>query len=213
MPEEPEFVVVTGDICGSKQLNGSDRYQIQLFMKSAIVQLNEEFRAMMEAPATVTKGDEFQALIKTPANAYKIIQAMQKMVFPTSLRYGVGMGKIYRMGGVLPIEMDGPAFHRANEALVMAKKNKCSMWFISEDSSRDALLNTIFLLISAIKSKWNERHFLIYWDYLEEGTYWKVAQKRNITPQAIGEILKNIRATEVLKAEKNLEIILHQLFP
>lgn len=208
--ERREYVVVMGDISGSKQLNGSDRYQTQLFMKSAIVQLNEEYRSAIEAPTTITKGDEFQALIDRPVNAYKIVRAMQKMVFPTVFRYGIGIGSIFRMGGVLPIEMDGPAFHRANQALAQAKKNKSGIWFVSDNPSFDELINTIFLLISAIKSKWNERQFLLYWDYLEVGTYRKVAEKRNVTPQAIGDVLKNIRATEVMEAEKNLESVLSQ---
>jgi hypothetical protein len=210
IPEQREFVVIIGDISGSKQMNGSDRYQTQLFMKSAIVQLNEEYQAVMEAPATITKGDEFQALIENPVNAYKIVRTMQKMVFPTVYRFGIGVGSIYRMGGILPIEMDGPAFHRANHALVQAKKNKSSIWFISENTPIDTLINTILLLISAIKSRWNERHFLVYWDYLAEGTYRRVAEKRNITPQAIGDVLKNMRATEVIEAEKNLEAVLSQ---
>jgi hypothetical protein len=208
--EQREYAVIIGDISGSKQMNGSDRYQTQLFMKSAIAQLNEEYQAVMEAPATITKGDEFQVLIESPVNAYRIVQTMQKIVFPTVYRFGIGIGSIYRMGGILPIEMDGPAFHRANQALAQAKKNKSSIWFISDNTSIDTLINTIFLLISAIKSKWNERHFLIYWDYLEVGTYRRVAEKRNITPQAIGDVLKNMRATEVMEAEKNLEAVLSQ---
>jgi hypothetical protein len=210
IPEQQEYVVVIGDISGSKQLNGSDRYQTQLFMKSAIVQLNEEYRSVMEAQATITKGDEFQALIDSPLNAYKIVRTMQKMVFPTVFRFGMGIGPIFRMGGILPIEMDGPAFHRANRALAQAKKNKSGISFISDNSSFDALINTIFLLISAIKAKWNERQTMLYWDYLEAGTYRKVAEKRKVTPQAIGDVLKNIRATEVMEAEKNLEAVLSQ---
>ena len=132
--DQQEYVVVIGDISGSKQLNGSDRYQTQLFMKSAIVQLNEEYRSAMEAPTTITKGDEFQALIDSPVNAYKIVRAMQKMVFPTIFRYGIGIGSIFRMGGVLPIEMDGPAFHRANQALAQAKKNKSGICLISDNT-------------------------------------------------------------------------------
>ncbi|RQW07234.1 MAG: hypothetical protein EH225_02280 [Calditrichaeota bacterium] len=199
-----EYVVIIGDISGSKRLNGMDRYQTQLFLKSALVQINEEFDNFLEAPATITKGDEFQALIDKPDHAYHIIQILQKMVFPISIRYGIGIGPIYRMGGKLPIEMDGPAFHRANHALTQAKKHKSYIWFRSGESSTDTLLNTIFLLISSIKSKWNERHFQLYWDYLELGTYKKVAAKKNVSPQAICDVLKNNRAVDVLEAEQTV---------
>lgn len=208
MQDSQDYTVVIGDISGSKQLNGMDRYQTQLFVKSAIVQINEEFQSILEAPATITKGDEFQALLSLPCEAYQMVRVLQKMVFPICIRYGLGIGNIYRMGGTLPIEMDGPAFHRANRALTLAKKNKNDLWIHSLNKNFDQLVNTIFSLISAIKSRWNERHFKLYWDYQELGTYKQVAMKENVTPQAIFDVLKNSRAIDVISAEKNLEKIL-----
>lgn len=207
MQDSQDYTVVIGDISGSKQLNGMDRYQTQLFVKSAIVQINEEFQSILEAPATITKGDEFQALLSLPCEAYQMVRVLQKMVFPICIRYGLGIGNIYRMGGTLPIEMDGPAFHRANRALTLAKKNKNDLWIHSLNKNFDQLVNTIFSLISAIKSRWNERHFKLYWDYQELGTYKQVAVKESVTPQAIFDVLKNSRAIDVISAEKNLEKI------
>ena len=207
MQDSQDYTVVIGDISGSKRLNGMDRYQTQLFVKSAIVQINEEFQSILEAPATITKGDEFQALLSLPCEAYQMVRVLQKMVFPICIRYGLGIGNIYRMGGTLPIEMDGPAFHRANRALTLAKKNKNDLWIHSLNKNFDQLVNTIFSLISAIKSRWNERHFKLYWDYQELGTYKQVAVKESVTPQAIFDVLKNSRAIDVISAEKNLEKI------
>lgn len=207
------YTVLIGDISGSKRLNGMDRYQTQLFVKSAIVQTNEQFSPYIEADMTITKGDEFQGLIDTPAHAYRIIHALQKMVFPIRIRYGIGVGPIYRMGGVLPIEMDGPAFHRANHALNSAKKRKSEIWFLSDNPLLNQLINTSFSLITAIKNRWNERHFKLYWSYQELGTYREVAEQENVTPQAICDVLKNSRATDVIAAEKNLQDIFAQLVP
>lgn len=206
--DSKNYTVIIGDISGSKRLNGTDRYQTQLFLKSAIVQINEEFSSSLDAPTTLTKGDEFQALIREPLPAYEIFHALQRMVFPMGLRFGMGVGPIFRMGGRLPIEMDGPAFHRANRALGLAKKHKTNLWFISDMSHFDSLVNTIFELISSIKSKWNERHFQLYWDYQELGTYKMVAQRKNVTPQAICDVLNNSRATDVIQAEKNVKAVL-----
>ncbi|GAB4336288.1 MAG: SatD family protein [Calditrichia bacterium] len=211
------YTVLIGDISGSKRLSGNIRYQTQLFMKSAIVQINEEFKHCIEAPMTITKGDEFQALIDRPSEAYRIIKTLQKMIYPVQIRYGLGVGQIYRMGGVLPIEMDGPAFHRANRALNLAKKKKTEIWFVAEDDLFDGLINTIFTLISAIKSRWNERHYHIFWKYQELGTYKSVANTEGVTPQAICDVFKNIRATDVLYSEeqlmKALDVFFEQLQP
>ncbi|MFZ0389910.1 MAG: SatD family protein [Calditrichia bacterium] len=213
MTNSEKYCVLIGDISGSKRLTGMDRYQTQLFVKSAIVQTNEQFGDYIDAPMTITKGDEFQGLFHNAAQAVEVVQSLQKMVFPIRIRYGLGVGNIYRMGGNLPIEMDGPAFHRANRALNMAKKRKSDMWFISEEEMMDQLVNTIFALISAIRSRWNERHFKLYWKYLELGTYREVAREEDITPQAVGDMLKNIRATDVLNAEKNVIGVLARCYP
>ncbi len=198
------YAVIIADVSGSKQLSGKNRYQTQLFLKSAIVQINEQFADYIEAPFTITKGDEFQGLLVDMCHAYEIVLAFEKVLFPVKLRFGMGVGHIYRMGGKLPIEMDGPAFHRANAALNRAKKKKVSYFLITDNEQIDLLVNTSFQLIHAIKSRWNQRIFRLYWRYKDLGTYREVAAVEKITPQAVCDALKTNRATDVKSAEENL---------
>ncbi len=198
------YAVIIADVSGSKQLSGKNRYQTQLFLKSAIVQINEEFADYIEAPFTITKGDEFQGLLVDMCHAYEIVLTFEKVLFPVKLRFGMGVGPIYRMGGKLPIEMDGPAFHRANAALNRAKKKKVSYFLITDNAQVDLLVNTSFQLIHAIKSRWNQRIFRLYWRYKDLGTYREVAAVEKITPQAVCDALKTNRATDVKSAEENL---------
>ncbi len=198
------YVVVIGDIQGSKRLTGNHRYQTQLFIKSSIIQVNEEYHSLIEAPFTITKGDEFQGLLPNLEVAFQTILALERITFPVHLRFGIGVGEVLKMGGRLPIEMDGPAFHRANEALHIAKRKRNWMSLKSHDPQMDLLVNTIFHLIQAIRSKWNDRHYNLYWKYKDLGTYREVAAEEKVTPQAIGDILKNCRAVEVKQAEENL---------
>ncbi len=209
--ENSFFTVVIGDIQGSKRLNNEFRYQTQLFIKSSIIQINEEFEEHIEAPFTITKGDEFQGLLPSLKSAFEVIQALERITFPVQLRFGIGVGEVLKMGGKLPIEMDGPAFHRANEALTQAKRKKCWACISTPDSNTDLLVNTILYLIQGIRSKWSERHFRLYWNYLDLGTYREVAERERVTPQAIGDILKNCRAIEVKQAEENLKQFFAQL--
>ncbi len=199
-----KYAVIIADVSGSKQLSGKNRYQTQLFLKSAIVQINEQFAQYIEAPFTITKGDEFQGLLLDMCHAYEIVLAFEKLLFPIKLRFGMGVGPIYRMGGKLPIEMDGPAFHRANAALSRAKKKKVSYFLITNNDQIDLLINTSFQLIHAIKSRWNQRIFRLFWRYKDLGTYREVAAVEKITPQAVCDALKTNRATDVKTAEENL---------
>lgn len=202
--DERIYTVIIGDISGSKQLSGEHRYQTQLFIKSAIVQINEQFHSVIEAPLTITKGDEFQGLLPDLADAFQIILSLERLTFPIQMRFGIGEGRVLRMGGRLPIEMDGPAFHRANTALQCAKKKKMNWCLNSGNDETDNLINVIFKLMTAIKSRWSERHYRLYWNYKDLGTYKEVATLEKVTPQAICDMLKNIRALDVKCAEETL---------
>lgn len=202
--EDTNYTVIIGDISRSKQLSGKHRFQTQLFIKSAIVQINEEYEEIIEAPLTITKGDEFQGLFSDISNAFKIALAVERLIFPVQVKFGFGVGTIYKMGGKLPIEMDGPAFHYSNSALQYAKKRKIFSSLKSNVPEVDILVNTIFKLITAIKYRWNERHYKLFWRYKDLGTYRKVAELENITPQAVCDILKNTRALDVMSAEEDL---------
>jgi SatD family (SatD) len=202
--DEATYTVIIGDISGSKQLTGDHRFQTQLFIKSAILQINEEFGTIIEAPLTITKGDEFQGLFGDLSGAFKIALALERLIFPVQVKFGFGVGQVYKMGGRLPIEMDGPAFHNSNAALQFAKKKKICSSLNSSHCEIDILVNAIFKLITAIKYRWNERHYKLYWKYNDLGTYRKVAELENITPQAVCDVLKNIRAMDVRSAEESL---------
>ena len=114
--------VIISDIIGSRKLNDHERHEWQLFLKSSIVQINEKFSDFIEAPFMITKGDEFQGVLKRIGSVHSIVMEFERLVFPLTMRFGVGHGVIQKMGSKIPIEMDGAAFHRAQAALNKAKK-------------------------------------------------------------------------------------------
>ena len=197
-------VVIIADVRGSKKMANDERYEGQLFLKSAIIQINENFSDSIEAPFMITRGDEFQGVIKNLLSGLKIMLEFERLLFPLNLRYGIGQGEIQKMGSSIPIEMDGPAFHRANDAVTRAKKKKLFLLCNSGDESCDLLLNNIFLLMNSIKSRWNKNNYERYWDYKSMGTFDKVAKKENVSPQAIWDSMQNMRALDVINAENEL---------
>ncbi len=201
------YTVINGDIKSSRKMPKMERYEWQLFMKSAIVQLNEQYQALIEAPFMITKGDEFQGVLKKMCDVNKIICKFERLIYPLQVRFGVGYGNIQKMGSKIPIEMDGPAFHRAGEALSIAKQKKRVVWFNTAAVSFDLTVNTIYQLIFAIKSRWSKTSYNRYWKYKEFGTYDRVAQAEGVTPQAVWDSLHNARAMDVIEAEKVLEEI------
>lgn len=198
-------VVIIGDVCGSRKMAVDERYEGQLFIKSTIIQVNEKLSTLIEAPFMITRGDEFQGVLRNLRSALEIMLEFERLLFPLQLRYGIGKGQIQKMGSKIPIEMDGPAFHRADEALTQVKKRKQFIQCNTGKTQDDLLINTIFYLTSAIKSRWNQLNFERYWKYKELGTFEKVAQLENVSTQAIWDSMHNMRVTEVLQSEKNLK--------
>lgn len=196
------FAVVNADIKGSRKMDERERYEWQLFLKSAIIQVNENWSDAIEVPFMITKGDEFQGVVRNVPYVHSIITEFERILYPLALRYGIGLGEIQKMGATISIEMDGPAFHRANAALNYAKKNKLRVRFRSEDKQLDVYVNTVYLLIYAIKNRWAKINYKRYWRYRELGTYEKVADLEGVSPQAVWDSLRNASAMEVQQAEK-----------
>ncbi|MEJ2054299.1 MAG: SatD family protein [Calditrichaceae bacterium] len=202
------YTVIISDIIGSRKLNAHERHEWQLFLKSSIVQINEKFANHIEAPFMITKGDEFQGVLKKISSVHQIVSEFERLVFPLTMRFGVGHGSIQKMGSKIPIEMDGPAFHLAQAALNKAKKKKQVIVLKTKNEYFNLTVNTIYQLIYAIKERWSDTSYKRYWKYQECGTYERVAQEEGVSTQAVWDSLNNSHAMEVINAEQAIRQIL-----
>jgi len=204
------YAVIIGDVSGSKQLSGRNRYQTQLFMKSAIVQINEEFHEHIEAPLTITKGDEFQGLLTNLEAAFRIVLALEKLTFPTRLRFGIGIGNVYKMGGRLPIEMDGPAFHFAREAINRAKNEQRNLCYAS--ATPDArLIDQILKWMDLTTSKWKSEKMQTIVLHRLGYSQKQMEKEIGISQSAISQNLKSENVKAVMQSEQLVENYLKTL--
>jgi len=202
------YTVITADIEASRKMDDRERFEWQLFLKSTIVQVNESFAGLIEAPFMITKGDEFQGVLKNLPDVHVITMKFERLIFPLRLRYGVGFGLIQKMGSNIPIEMDGQAFHKANSALQMAKKKKCAVCVNTGNEQQDLILNTIYQLLYTIKRRWSDINYSRYWKYKDLGTFEKVAREEGVSTQAVWDSLNSSGAIEAINAEDTLIRIL-----
>jgi hypothetical protein len=202
--------VIISDIIGSRKLNDRERHEWQLFLKSAIVQINEKFSNYIEASFMITKGDEFQGVLKEINSVHSIVMEFERLIFPLTMRFGVGHGVIQKMGSIIPIEMDGQAFHLAQAALNEAKKKKHVIVIQTQNEYFNLQVNTIYQLIYAIKERWSDISYKRYWKYQECGTYERVAQEEGVSTQAVWDSLSNSHAMEVIQAERAIRKLLSE---
>jgi hypothetical protein len=111
------YIALIGDIRQSKGL--AERQQIQQRLRETCDELNQRSDELgLVSPFTITLGDEFQALFGHAAGLWRCIFRIESLLRPVRLRYGVGVGAIdTEINRASAIGMDGPAFHRAREAV------------------------------------------------------------------------------------------------
>jgi hypothetical protein len=201
-------IVIMGDLRGSRKLHPDERYKAQLFLKLTLAQINENFKAQIFAPFMITKGDEFQGVLNTLSLAYDIALDLERLLYPLYFRFGLGIGSIHKMGGTMPIEMDGPAFHHANAALREAKKKKQNIIIKSGNSRVDDLVNHLLILIHSLKKSWKEDYYYYYWQYKEFRSIKKIADFRGISSQAVSSAIKRLHIKEIIHAEESIKDLL-----
>lgn len=116
------YAVVIMDIVASRKIKERKRLQERLL--TYIGQVNEEHRAVLVAPVSITTGDEWQLITDTPSESYKLVHGFQSRLWDDGVEIyaGIGVGglttEIYRDIRA----MDGPCFHRARRALEIIKR-------------------------------------------------------------------------------------------
>ena len=74
--------VIIADMEASRKMAIIERHEYQLFLKSAIIQINELFADEIEASFMITKGDEFQGVLKDITSVHKLVRRFERLVFP-----------------------------------------------------------------------------------------------------------------------------------
>ena len=204
-----KYTVITGDIIKSRELK--NRQRVQEVLKNVLMRINEKYRECIFVNFSLTAGDEFQGLVSKIGKSYAIIKDIEKGIYPIKARFGVGVGKIATSFSDNIGEMDGECFIRSREALENAKKLDQFVIYNIGIHEMDISLNTILMLIDAIKKSWKNMHFKRAWLYEELKTYEKVAEKENISKQRVSKMFRNIKYDKVKRAEENLNFLLNSL--
>lgn len=204
-----KYTVITADIIESRKI--TDRKNVQTKIKSMLKKINKRYKRIISVKFSLTLGDEFQGLIKDLVNSYELIKVIEKEMYPLKIRFGVGYGKVSTPFSQKIGEMDGECFVNSREALELSRKLNQNIAYKTGFEEKDLAINTILMLISAIKESWKDIHYRRVWLYEELKTYQEVARKEKVSIQMISKMFKNIKYDKIKKAEENLIKLLTQL--
>ena len=172
---DKQYIAIIGDIKNSRKID--NRKEVQTKLNGVLDEINQTYCEEIAAGFLITLGDEFQGLLLNGKSVMKMIQKIEKSMYPIELRYGIGIGTITTdINAEMALGADGPAFYKARNAIDCLKANenkKCTalsdIRIESEDGSfhQNLLLNTIFELLKSVKDQWTDRQREIIWDMLE----------------------------------------------
>jgi hypothetical protein len=114
-----QYLAIIGDIVDSKQLQQRDEFQARL--ASSLKTMSNRNPSLV-SPYTITLGDEFQAVYKNADRLFLDIFSILHDIHPYEARFAVGVGELStEVNRKQALGMDGPAFHRAREAIIQLK--------------------------------------------------------------------------------------------
>ena len=113
-----KYVSLIMDIEKSKSYDINDRNEMQHYIDKCIKNLNSLFGKEMQCEVTFSAGDELQGLFDDVVTALLYFRMLEMLMKPVKIRAGIGIGgwtvKIERG---LSTQQDGPAYHKARQAI------------------------------------------------------------------------------------------------
>lgn len=193
MPGTEQYLVLIGDLEGSRDLAAPERDRAQQKLKSVLADIKADGH-VFASPPTITLGDEFQTVYRAADALFLHIWRIQAALHPLFLRFGIGWGTLSTaINTEQAIGMDGPAFHRARSALEHLKENK-GLFRIEGSDGDDRvslLINRSLDLVTHEMRGWRQRRFAILCRLKAGEKYTEIADGLGISRSAF---YKNVSA-------------------
>jgi hypothetical protein len=118
-----KYFALVGDLAKSRKQ--TERPVLAEQIEEVIRLVNDRFAQDFLAPLETTRGlDEVSSLLKEPIHAFDIVRSVNVLLWPATFRFGLGEGTVDVWGNNRRAsDMDGPAFHRAADALERGRKS------------------------------------------------------------------------------------------
>jgi hypothetical protein len=146
------YLALIGDVRRSRE--HADRPALQRQLEQSIEIVNTTLGSALASRFVITLGDEFQGLLSEPEAALNAILAIDAEHKTARLRYALGWGTLSTPLRVTAIGMDGPCFHRARDAMTLAKQRDRWVTVAGFGEEADAILNGVLSLIGAVRATW-----------------------------------------------------------
>lgn len=201
---------LVADLEGSRSVEG--RPGLAERIERALDDLTRTWASEWLAPPVTTRGmDEISGLLSRPDHAFDIAVRLNEHIWPLRFRLALADGDIdVAADSTDASAMDGPAFHRAADALERARRTGLPMTveLTTLDIIDQALFESTAELIGAITSRWKpSRHAAVH-AMRRSATQREAAAHLGVTPQSISAALEAAEYGPLCRAEAALRGLL-----
>lgn len=130
-------------------------------LKALIQSCNEELRADILSPYTITLGDEFQGLATSLEASIKtlfFIEECLKQKLGFKLHYALHLGEIEtEINPNIAYEMMGPGFTKTREMLTSKKRSRKRFEFDLNNESKSVQFSRLFEILDTIILSWKKK--------------------------------------------------------
>ncbi|WP_324715402.1 SatD family protein [Carboxydochorda subterranea] len=218
-PGKPRWIVITADVIGSRAVE--PKGALMGALAESLEAFNRAWAGLIAVPFSGAAGDEVQGVLVPGVEAFAMVRrlrwaARQAAVRPAlRLRVGIGWGTIDTpMQAASSWEMDGPAFHRARQALARAGEVRGETTrFSGPDPEHEAWVNVTLSLVDAIVQRWTQAQWEAVDAYERRGTYAAAASEVGVALQNVQKRCAAARWPVIREAERALGRSLERAAP
>lgn len=205
------FAVITGDVAGSKRLEGEKRRKLLDEIYNTFWVVNEILgKEAVAFPFEIFRGDSFQGVLQSPDLALRaaiIIRASIRKSFPTTLkdafdaRIAIGIGAIDLLPGQHGGEGDGEAYRNSGPYLDKMNRTKGFLSIITPVEAHNKELQVECALLDTIIARWTPARAAVALEFFKGKTQSEIAHDLSISQPAIHkrQLSANIPAIELME--------------
>jgi hypothetical protein len=183
----PTCTALIADVVGSRRLHPARRAELQASLVGALDRLNASLGDALLARFLVTLGDELQGLLADPRVLPDVLWEIEIAADGVPLRWGIGHGPLTTPLRPEALGMDGPAFHRARDAIVLAEDQKRLGGVFRGFDGQDAVLDGLGRLMHRVRAGMSSTQRSTV-SLLRQGLPQnEVAAWRGVSPQAVSQ--------------------------
>lgn len=203
------YVAIIGDIKGSRSI--TQRETVQNALQATLDAVDENFPEAIASRFLITLGDEFQGLLRSARQAVTIVRFIADSVPQLPLRFGMGIGALTTPLRDYALGMDGPAFHRARDAISLARAQEMAIVFDTGCHTTDRLLTVLSRAVQEIESGWTEKRRRVVREYRRLQNQREVADLLGIDQSTVSIHLSRARFDLIREAEEAIAEALEEL--